>query len=78
MSQITLYLDDEAEVLLRSCAQSAGLSNSKWVANLIHQYAKNAKTQWPTEILQLAGAFPDFPLHNEQSTEIPDVQRIGF
>jgi hypothetical protein len=75
MSQITLYLDDEAEVLLRSCAQSAGLSNSKWVANLIHQYAK---TQWPTEILQLAGAFPDFPLHNEQSTEIPDVQRIGF
>lgn len=75
MSQITLYLDDETEVLLRHCAQSAGLSNSKWVANLIRQYTK---TQWPAEILQLAGAFPDFPLQNQQNSETTDVQRIGF
>lgn len=61
ISKIMLYLDDETEVLLRNCAQSAGLSNSEWVANLIRQ---NAKTQWPAEILQLAGTFPDFPLRN--------------
>lgn len=59
MSKITLYLDDKTEVLLRSYAQNAGLSNSEWMANLIRQ---NAKTQWTAEILQLAGAFPDFPL----------------
>jgi hypothetical protein len=66
MSKITLYLDDKTEVLLRNCAQSAGLSNSEWVANLIRQ---NAKTEWPAEILQLAGAFPDFPLRSEASAE---------
>ncbi len=44
MSKITLHLDDEIEVLLQNSAQSAGLSNSEWVANLIRQ---NAKTEWP-------------------------------
>lgn len=66
MLKITLYLDDEDEVLLRNYAKNAGLSNSEWVANLIRQ---NAKTQWPAEILQLAGAFPDFPLRGEASVE---------
>ena len=31
MSQVTLYLDSEAEKLLRQSAQAAGLSNSKWI-----------------------------------------------
>ena len=54
MSQITLYLDDEAEQLLRQSAQAAGLSNSKWIAELIK---KHARQEWPTELKNLAGGY---------------------
>jgi len=75
MSQITLYLDNEAELLLRQAAQAAGLSNSKWVAELIKKYARQ---EWPAELKALAGAFSDFPLRDETMQQSKDLPRIDF
>lgn len=75
MSQITLYLDDEAEQLLRQSAQAAGLSNSKWIAELIK---KHARQEWPIELKNLAGAFVDFPLRDNSLQQTADSPRIGF
>lgn len=62
MPQITLYLDEETEALLRTRPRAAGLSYSRWVVELIRG---NAARTWPPEVAQLAGAFPDFPLREE-------------
>ena len=75
MSQITLYLDDEAEQLLRQSAQAAGLSNSKWIAELIK---KHARQEWPTELKNLAGSFADFPLRDNNLQHAEDTPRVGF
>ena len=76
MAQVTLYLDDEADSLLRTCAQVAGVSNSRWVADLIRRHAHS---QWPAAVLNLAGAFPDFPLAEDVRVQaVADVHRVGF
>lgn len=76
MSHITLYLSDEVNALLRQSAQASGMSNSKWVSNLICRYAK---TEWPEEMRVLAGAFADFPLQQEvPSVLASDVERVIF
>ncbi|XID75178.1 hypothetical protein ACF3NA_01010 [Alkanindiges sp. WGS2144] len=75
MSQITLYLDDEIEQLLRQSAKLSGVSNSKWVADLIK---KHARQQWPVTLTQLAGSFTDFPLRDETLQEGKDPDRIIF
>lgn len=58
MAQVTVYLDDETEQQVKAAAQSAGLSLSHWVRMVIRE--KTART-WPKEVLELAGAWPDFP-----------------
>ena len=75
MSQVTLYFDEPTERLLRQSAQQAGLSNSKWVAELIQQQAQQS---WPNELLSLAGAFADFPLIEDQQTLPDDLPRVMF
>ncbi len=75
MSQVTLYFDDETEQLLRQSAQQAGLSNSKWVAQLIQQHTQQ---HWPSELLALAGAFADFPLRGEDDQLPDDLPRVMF
>lgn len=78
MAQVTLYLDEEAERLLRTSAQAAGVSNSRWVSDLIRTHAH---ASWPASVLALAGAFPDFPLADaarEASGGGADLPRIGF
>jgi len=75
MSQITLYLDNEAEQLLRQSAQAAGLSNSKWIAGLIK---KHARQEWPIELKNLAGTFADFPLRDNSLQQAQDLPRVDF
>ena len=75
MSQVTVYLDDEAENLLRQSAQAAGLSNSKWITQLIK---KHARQEWPSELKALAGAFSDFPLRDNDLQQHIDTPRVGF
>lgn len=62
MSQITLYLDPETEKRMRSAAQEAGLSLSRWVVNVIRE--KTSK-DWPATVRSLAGAWSDIPTPEE-------------
>lgn len=78
MPQVTLYLDDETEALLARASAAAGLSKSRWAAQVIRRHAGDA---WPDECRALAGAFPDFPLVDREAgtqAEVPDAPRIGF
>jgi hypothetical protein len=58
MGQVTIYLDDETEKTVRAAAESAGVSVSKWIAERIQ---RNARTEWPNAVRELAGAWPDLP-----------------
>lgn len=58
MGQVTIYLDDDTEKRARNAARSEGLSLSQWNASVLR--AKTA-TAWPKQVLDLEGAWPDFP-----------------
>jgi hypothetical protein len=76
MSQITLYLDEATQALVEQAALANGVSKSRWVAEIIRKYAAH---EWPQDCLDLAGSFPDFPLHEEGASSVPaDVPRVGF
>lgn len=62
MGQITLYLDAETETKMKVAAKAAGVSQSRWVADLIRE---KAATHWPESIVRLAGAWADFPTAEE-------------
>jgi hypothetical protein len=59
MGQITLYLDEEAMRSVREAAKAAGVSRSRWVADLVR---KARTTEWPPDVVRLAGAWPDLAL----------------
>jgi hypothetical protein len=76
MSQITLYLDDATQALIEQAARANGLSKSRWVSEIIREYAAH---EWPQDCLALAGSFADFPLREQSQTALPaDVPRVGF
>lgn len=56
MGQVTLYLDPETESKMKAAAKSAGVSQSRWVAELIRE---KTATEWPNSIVKLAGAWSD-------------------
>lgn len=58
MSQITIYLEPKLEKKMRQAVKKSRLSQSRWLANLIH---KECDTNWPAPIRQLAGSWNDFP-----------------
>jgi len=60
MSQVTLYLDAET-TKMKAAARSAGVSQSRWVADLIRE--KRAP-RWPESLVKLVGTWADddFPL----------------
>jgi hypothetical protein len=58
VAQVTLYLDEETKQHMREAAKSAGVSQSRWLADLVR---RSAAEQWPAEVRELAGAWPDFP-----------------
>jgi hypothetical protein len=58
MAQITIYLPDELERQARRAARSQRVSVSKWIAAQIRAAVMEA---WPREVLDAAGAIPDFP-----------------
>ena len=76
MGQVTIYLDDETDSLLKSAVKSTGISKSKWIAEAIR---KRARGEWPREVIDLAGAWPDFPDLNEIRSQYgKDVEREQF
>jgi hypothetical protein len=58
MARVTIYLDDAAERRVRAAARKSRVSVSRWVADLVES---RTRTDWPPEVRQLAGAWPDFP-----------------
>ncbi|GDX80545.1 hypothetical protein LBMAG42_23560 [Deltaproteobacteria bacterium] len=54
MSQVTIYMDDDTEHRVRGAAAAAGVSVSRWIADLVR--ARTAAT-WPADVVQLAGAW---------------------
>jgi hypothetical protein len=71
MARLTLYLDAETKDRMRRAAKSAGLSQSRWLAELVR---KGVAREWPAAVRELAGAWPDFPeaaeLRRESGREI--------
>jgi hypothetical protein len=59
MGQITMYLDDLTEQLLRLAAKTSGISQSRLASSLLQQ---RLKAQWPEWGASLVGAWQDFPL----------------
>jgi hypothetical protein len=70
MGQVTLYLDPETEEKMKEAAKTAGVSQSRWVADLIRE---KTATEWPASIVQLAGAWAeeDFPSLDEIRKGLP-------
>ncbi len=73
MGQITLYLDEATEKLMRDRAAALGLPYSRWVAQLIQ--AESAAS-WAPEVAALFGAFPEMPLvENLRADDSPEAPR---
>lgn len=73
MGQVTIYLDENTEQAMRTAAQSAKVSQSKWIAQLIQE---KAGQEWPEEVIALAGAWSDFPTAEEIRKPHPkDIKR---
>lgn len=74
MPQITLYIDEETDSKARAAARAAGISYSKWVAQLIRSRTRD---EWPEMLRKLAGSRPDFPLRAHEG-EPADVPRVSL
>lgn len=54
MGQVTIYLDDEAEHLVKQASAAEGIPVSRWIARLIKE---KASTSWPAEVREMAGSW---------------------
>jgi predicted transcriptional regulator len=54
VAQVTLYLDDETADRLEKAAKQAGLSRSRFLANLVRE---KTALEWPQAVRDLAGAW---------------------
>ena len=72
MPQVTIYLDDETNALVKASVKGSGLSQSQWVADAIKQ---KVRKEWPASVRALIGAWPDFPTAEEirkrQGVDVP-------
>lgn len=73
MGQVTLYLDPETEAKMKEAAKAAGISQSRWLSELVRQ---KTASEWPPAIKTLAGAWADLPTAEELRKGMPeDLQR---
>ena len=73
MSQITLYVDEDTMNRVRTAAQEAGVSLSRWVTTIIREKLSD---EWPDSIGELGGAWKDFPAPEElDAVEGEDLPR---
>ena len=69
MGQITIYLDDETERLVKRHVKGSGESTSKWISEAVRQ---RARSEWPADILSLFGSWKDGDFPD------PDELRKGY
>jgi hypothetical protein len=62
MTQLTIDLDDETARRLASVAAQSHMQAGDWVASLVRARVCG---EWPNDVRQLAGAWPDFPETSE-------------
>jgi hypothetical protein len=60
--QVTLYLDEDTAERMRRAAKAKGVSQSRWLAELVRQASAR---EWPAAVRELAGAWRDFPTAEE-------------
>jgi hypothetical protein len=56
VAQVTLYLDPDTDAKMKAAARAAGVSQSRWVADLIRE---KTMTQWPESLVKLVGSWAD-------------------
>ena len=64
MGQFKIYLEDEIESKMVETPQSAQLSMSKWIAQLIKE---KVDSEWPMSVKEAAGTWDDFTSAEELS-----------
>lgn len=70
MPQLTIYLDQETERLVRDASRQAGEPASKWVADAIRRRVSH---EWPADVLAILGTWPnDFPETDSLRTGLGD------
>jgi hypothetical protein len=62
MAQVTIYLDPETATRMRKAARAAGVSQSRWLADLVR---RRTASEWPESVRRLAGAWADIPSAEE-------------
>lgn len=77
MGQVTIYLDDETESLVKQHVKASGESTSKWVADAVK---RRAQSEWPMDVLSLFGSWKedDFPDAKQLRHSVADLQRDEF
>lgn len=76
MGQVTLYLDKETEERMKEAASAVGVSQSRWLADLIREKTAN---EWPKSVASLAGAWADMPTAEDlRQSSGEDVAREPF
>ena len=58
MGQVTIYLDNDSEAMMKQAAKEAGMPVSRWLSELVRAKTRN---EWPLVVRQAAGAWSDFP-----------------
>ncbi len=73
MPQVTLYLDDETQARMKAAAKAAGVSQGRWLAEVVR--LKTA-SEWPAEVTALAGTWRDAPTAEVlRRRKVRDVRR---
>jgi hypothetical protein len=73
MGQVTIYIEPGIEKKTRQLAKKENVSLSKWITKVISEKISN---EWPSDIINLAGAWKDFPTLEEiRSFDVPDSKR---
>lgn len=62
MAQVTIYLDEKTEQLVKDHVQASGESTSKWIAEAVR---KRVLSEWPADVLSLLGSWKDEDLPDE-------------
>ena len=62
MGQVTIYIDDDTEKKMIASAKAMQVSKSRWVTDVIRE---KVATEWPASVIELAGAWGDFPTVEE-------------